>query len=200
MRSPPRTTGAAGSVLEVPLAQLRSLDAGHAARFGDRFAGTRIPTLAETVAALEPWPMSTIFVEIKRASLARFGLADTVQRVMDALGAALHRCVIICFDRAAIEAARPGGPAGIGWVLDRYDEPAKRAAAALAPEFIFCDIQKLPPGTGPLWDGPWRWAIYEVTDPAVARALAGRGVTMVETMAVGEMLRELHAAAPARDA
>ncbi len=196
-----RTTGTSGAISDLPLSKLRTLDAGHAARFGNRFAGTRISTLAETVTALDRWPASTIFVEIKRASIERFGLDDTVDRVIDALGAALRRCVIISFDRPAIEAARRCGvsPPSIGWVLDRYDQPTQLAAAALEPDFIFCDVQKLPPGERPLWAGPWRWAIYEVTDPAVARALAKRGASLIETMAIGEMLRELGAAALPRD-
>ena len=36
--------------------------------------------------------------------------------------------------------------------------------------------------------GPWRWAAYDVREPALAERLAARGVTLIETMALRRML------------
>jgi len=40
-----------------------------------------------------------------------------------------------------------------------------------------------------LWHGPWKWVFYEVTQVKLAKELAARGATLIETMAIGEMLK-----------
>ena len=103
---------------------------------------------------------------------------------MACLPQVLDRCVLISFDRPCLEELRRRGSARIGWVLDGYDEAARAAADALAPEFLFCNVERLPPGDARLWPGPWEWAIYEIRDAPTARALRARGAGFVETMTV----------------
>ncbi len=186
-----RTTGAQGSVTSQTLARLRPLDAGYPARFGDRFKGTPISTLAETAAMLAARPGVTAFVEIKRESLTRFGPRVTVEKVMGALGQNRGRFVIISFDRAAVERARDAGAAAVGWVISSYTSETRREAAELAPGYLFCDRELLPPPPKALWRGPWRWAIYEVTSAEEAMQLAARGAGLIETMEIAALLERL---------
>jgi len=65
---------------------------------------------------------------------------------------------------------------------------------ALQPEFAFCDHRLLPVGDS-LPRGSWAWAVYEVTDAGIARALHSRGVTLVESMAPARLRTELAARA-----
>lgn len=76
----------------------------------------------------------------------------------------------------------------IAWVLASHDASSLERAHRLAPEYLFCNVNKLPPGS--LAKGSWDWAIYEITDPQLALDLARRGVAYVETMAIGEMLSD----------
>lgn len=184
-----RTAGLEGSVLETSLARLRGIAVGERARLGEEFRDERIPTLAEAVELIGSRPRREAFVEIKRESLARFGLADVVDATLDALRPAAERLIVISFDREAIRLARQRGAGRVGWVLEEWSSAARADADSLAPDFLFSDRRLLPSG-GPLWPGPWRWAVYEVTDPGEAVDLAGRGVELVETMAVGEMLAD----------
>ena len=142
------------------------------------------PVRSQLASAIARWPAVTAFVEIKRASLRRFGQAVVLDRVMACLPEVLDRCVLISFDRSCLDELRGKGSARIGWVLGGYDDAERAAAAALAPEFLFCDVDRLPPGDARLWPGPWEWAIYEIRDAATARALRARGARFVETMAV----------------
>jgi glycerophosphoryl diester phosphodiesterase len=187
-----RTTGQKGSVFELRASQLTRIDAHEPRRFGERFRGTCIPRLADVLTLLEGRPQATLFVEIKRASLAQFGLEQVVGRVLEALKPARSRCVVISFDLAAVMRARELGGLPIGWVLDDYDAHSRMKYEALQPEFLFCDRLKLP-RSGALWRGPWRWAIYEVDSVPLALALASRGVQFVETMAVHSMSEALAA-------
>ena len=128
-----RTTGRPGCVFDLRARELALIDAGEPERFGDRFAGTRIPLLRDVVALLERRPEVTLFVEIKRASLMRFGHDQVVTRVVDALKPARAQCVVISFDLPAVHRVRQFGAMPIGWVVSAYDAahaPEVRGAAA----------------------------------------------------------------------
>jgi glycerophosphoryl diester phosphodiesterase len=194
-----RTTGRAGSVFELHAAQLVQLSAHEPQRFGERFLGTRIPLLSDVLALLQGRPEVTLFVEIKRASLAHFGHEQVVSRIVKVLSPAREQCVVISFDLAAIYRVRQLGGFSVGWVLTDYDPHTRLKYEAVQPEYLFCDHAKLP-AHGALWRGPWDWVVYEIDVWEQAVALAARGVHHIETMAVqsmGQALRAWQAAAPA---
>jgi glycerophosphoryl diester phosphodiesterase len=74
-------------------------------------------------------------------------------------------------------------------VLPTVDDAARAEAASLAPEFLFANLERLPPEPEPLWPGPWSWALYEVRDLKTARDCQARGAAYVETMAVRGLLK-----------
>jgi glycerophosphoryl diester phosphodiesterase len=187
-----RTTDTPGTVFDLRASELVQIDAGEPQRFGERFRGTRIPLLREVLTLLKGRPEVTLFVEIKRASLAHFGLDQVVTRVLETLKPARSQCVVISFDLAAVFRARQISGGAIGWVLSDYDTHSRLKYEALAPEFLFCDNAKLP-ATGALWRGPWRWAIYEITSIPVALELAERGADYIETMDVAAMSAAMRA-------
>ncbi|HEY7378138.1 MAG TPA: glycerophosphodiester phosphodiesterase family protein [Steroidobacteraceae bacterium] len=184
-----RTAGLPGSVFEYPVAELRQVEVNEPGRLGARFQGVHIPTLADVVEFLKERHEITAFVEIKRASLRRFGHEQVVARVLDVLKPVRSRCVVISFDLPAVHMARQHGSFAIGWVLSDYDGHARLKFEALKPEFLFCDHEKLPAGGERLWRGPWRWAVYEVETVDLALSLAERGADFIETMAVASMIQ-----------
>jgi glycerophosphoryl diester phosphodiesterase len=164
--------------------QLAAIPVGESSRFGELFAHTCAPSLAQAVAAIAGWKDVTAFVEVKRASMRQFGRETVLRRVSEVLQPALDQCVLISFDLAAIKVLRLLTGARIGWVLESYDAESLREATALAPEFLFCNLERVPIGTEQLWPGPWEWAIYEVRDLETARHCQELGARYVETMAV----------------
>jgi glycerophosphoryl diester phosphodiesterase len=188
-----RTTGQPGSVFDHDAAELTALSACEPQRFGERFRDVRMPLLTEVLQLLEGRPEVTVFVELKRASLNQHGHDHVVAQVLEALRPRASQCVPISFDLAAIHRARQMGAAQIGWVISDYDEHTRFKCEALQPQFLFCNHEKLP-AAGRLWSGPWRWAIYEVTELPLALALAGRGADYLETMAVRALSDALRAA------
>jgi len=183
-----RTTGAAGRVIDLSFAALRQLRAGETARLGPHLRDTPIPTLAALLDLLDAWPVAQVFVELKRESLDAFGIEAVVARVLDVLAPRIDRCIVISFEQEALRRvrlqARAAGTPRIGWVVSTWDEPQRAIATVLAPDYLFCNHTKIPDPETPLWPGPWRWAFYEVADPAVALALARRGAALIETMAL----------------
>ncbi len=179
-----RMSGRADSAFDLAWPEISTLPMSEPGRFGPSHAEIRPCSLTQLASAVARWPSVTAFVEIKRASLRRFGQAVVLDRVMTCLPEVLDRCVLISFDRSCLEELRGMGSARIGWVLGGYDDAERAAAVALAPEFLFCNVDRLPPGDARLWPGPWEWAIYEIRDAPTARALRARGARFVETMTV----------------
>jgi len=186
-----RCTGKRGSVGKMDFALLRELGAGEPRRFGERFADQRIPSLAEFAELLARWSEARALVEIKRVSLERFGVEPVLDAVLAVLAPVLERCTLISFSRELVEAARARGQNDTGWIIESFDHGTMSRARELAPALLVADRKILPPGDEPLPDGPWRWAIYTVDEPAEARALAARGASIVETDSIGEYLDAL---------
>jgi glycerophosphoryl diester phosphodiesterase len=177
-------------VHDVDWEDLRHHAVSEPARFGARFESVRPASLAQVVEALAGWRDVTAFVEIKRASLRRFGLDAVLRAVQAELSPMLDRCVCISFDIQCVDAMRRANGMRIGWVIERYDESTRRQAESAAPDFLFGDVEGLAPDhESPLWPGAWQWATYEVRDVETARRCGRLGAAFVETMAVRELVQ-----------
>jgi glycerophosphoryl diester phosphodiesterase len=184
-----RVAGREGRVHDLTWTALAEIPVGEVARLGHRHAFTYPPSLAQAADALAGWEGVTAFVEVKRSSLRHFGREAVLKRITQVLKPVLDRCVLISFDLPSVKILRLMTGARVGWVLSRYDEAALADATAVAPEFLFANLERLPPDGSALWPGPWQWAIYEVRDLKTARECHARGVHFVETMAVRGLLR-----------
>jgi glycerophosphoryl diester phosphodiesterase len=171
-------------VHDLAWAKLAEIPVGEVKRLGRRFEFTYPPSLAQVVDSLAGWDGVTAFVEVKRASIRRFGREMVLRSVAGVLQSALDRCVLISFDLPSLQVLRRMTGARIGWVISEYGDAARNEAAALAPEFLFANLERLPQDGEPLWPGPWAWALYEVRDVKTARDCQARGARYVETMAV----------------
>jgi len=188
-----RMAGVDHCIHDLTLAQARVFSFGEADRLGDKFSEVRIATLAEITAFLTTTPDTRAFVEIKRASLRRFGVERVMDAVFAAIGNVSAQCVIISFDADALRYTRTHSALPIGWVFEPWSQDALELGTALRPEYIFTDHETLPDNIATLpqnSSAAWTWALYEVSDPDVALRLAQRGATLIETNAVGEMLRD----------
>jgi hypothetical protein len=108
---------------------------------------------------------------------------------------------LVSKDLATVHTARTRAEYPVGWVIPAYDTHTRLKFEAFKPEYLFCDRAILP-ARGPLWRGPWRWAVSDVSDFDTAMELAGRGADFVVTRNVrslGEAMRA-HAAARAAHA
>jgi len=179
------------AVFAVDAAEAITIPVGERRRFGDRFAEVMAPTLAATMTELRSWPEVAAFAEMKGESIAEFGLGAALDRVLPVLQPALDQCVVISFDADFVRAARDRTGCRIGWAIRSYDEASLGLARELAPDYLFCNHEKMP---AKLWAGDWVWVAYEVTNGALARDLIDRGCGMLETMLLPELRAELERA------
>lgn len=184
-----RTAGVVGCVHDMTWDVLAETRVGETGRLGPGFSAVRLPSLEQAMGLLARWPGRRAFVEIKTESLQRFGLDRVLSPCLEVMAPAAGQCIVTSYSDELLEHARRLVGSPIAWVLTDHDEDTLARARELAPEYLFCNVTKLPSGS-PLVAGPWRWAIYEITDPAAAVRLARRGAAMIETMAVGEMLED----------
>ena len=138
---------------------------------------------------LREYPRVIPFIELKEESLEKLGREIAVKTALSVLSPIQSRCVIISYDILALRCARAMGAKRIGWVMKNWTQDALTRATELVPDFLICNYTKLPKPPAPLWHGPWKWVFYEVTQAKLAMQLAARGAAMIETMAIGEMLK-----------
>lgn len=188
-----RLSGVRGSVLDRTWEELGGLSACNPGRFGDRFAGTPIATLEAFAGWLARHPSLTAFVEIKRESLRCHGIERVMAWVMDALADVKRRCVIISFDDRCIEHAAGRYDIRTGWVLPAWNKRVEARARELSPAYLIAEDVQLPKRPADMWTGPWQWMAYVVNDLDTALSYVERGILLVETDAIGDMLDQYRA-------
>jgi glycerophosphoryl diester phosphodiesterase len=186
-----RTAGRPESVFELNARELLRIEATERSRFDDRFSDICIPSLEQVTELLAAHPHVTAFVDIQKESLRQFGGPTVVARVSERLKPVRQQCVVISFDLSAVHESRRTGASAVGWILDQYDDRSRMKYEAFKPDFLVCDLTKLPHTAAKLWRGPWAWVICEVEQAAEALALAARGVEFVQSTAVRSLMREL---------
>jgi glycerophosphoryl diester phosphodiesterase len=179
-----RVGGRKDVVHDMSWAELAETPVGENQRLGNRFAYTYPPSLEQVLDALAGWEGVTAYVEIKRASLRRFGRETVLRRIAQVAKSMLDRCVVISFDLPSLRIMQLMTGARIGWVVSDYGDAALAEAKAVSPQFMFANLERLPEGIQTLWPGPWDWALYEVRDIKTAQACQALGARYVETMAV----------------
>ncbi len=151
-----------------------------------------VSRLKDLVSLLRAYPDSTAFIEFKRISLAHFGEKVMLAKVFADLQPVLRQCVMISYSLSVLEKMREQGRQPIALVADDWHVLGQPQVQALQAEYLFCDIESLP-AEGPLQRSGSRLAVYECTDIEKARSVLERGVDLVETFAIGEMLAGLQA-------
>ncbi len=184
-----RLCGVPGAIHDRSAADLRRLRAAERGKFGGRFTREPIAALCDLVRILQRDPRARAFVEIKRIALERFGIATVLTRVREVLRPVARRCILISFSKEFVLAVREAGWGTVGAVLDRWSDLRDASVRAARPDYVFCNIERLPRGL--LQTGRSRLVVYEVDDPGIARDLLRRGAAMIETFAIKEMAKAM---------
>jgi glycerophosphoryl diester phosphodiesterase len=186
-----RTTDGRGKVLDLTLAELKRLDAG--AWKHPRFAGTRVPTFEEALAALP----RDIWLNIDFKSDARWGgrAADAARQAATLLVAAGRiRQALFAARRSEAAAARGVAPDLRICSMDRTPDPADYVRAAIDQRADFIQLRdcardsRLPEWIAALKAAGVRINYFYANEPAAARHLFAAGVDFVLVDNVAPML------------
>lgn len=147
-----------------------------------------LETLDQLVTWLKSEPKALAFVELKNESIEFHGLYKCVKATAEACSPVRERCVFISFNAAACGLAKACGFKLMGWVLPTYDRISMKVLEGLKPDYVFCDVDYIPKGEGKLWEGGWKWVLYEVGLKGFALSLMKRGVHLIETKQLHELI------------
>ncbi len=179
-----RCSGRPGRACDMRHDELMALTCGEAGRFGERFSMELIPSLDQVVEFLLENPALQAFVELKQPAQPKHSEDYFVHTVLELLSPVIQRCVIISYHEEILVSAKMHPR--IGWVLREWSEASKKMAETLAPDFIFVDQKKLPPGAT-LWPGSWDWAVFSIDEVDSALEMAQRGFSYIETNRIEEL-------------
>lgn len=168
-----RLTGRDRRVTGMRLEQLSNL--------GDRDGNPlRIPTLSRMVTEFDDYPDATVFIELKRHSIARFGRRAAVDAVIEGVSRVRCRWVFISFDWRAAALARRLGVGAIGWVFRFQSAITRMQAAWLKPDYLFIQSDRIGKRSRPFWPGPWQWVVYDVDSLEAVDHWYDRGADRLE--------------------
>jgi len=167
---------------------IRDLPAGYPERFGERFSELRITRLDQFVELLARWPGVTAFVEVKLATIKSRGAVAAVELILEYIDRVLSQCILISFDYECLVYCKESRKLPVGWVIPEWSAANRQRAQELQPDYLFCNRKRLPPETGLLWRGSWRWAVYTINDAAEALIYGKRGIEFVETNCFSQLL------------
>ena len=139
-----------------------------------------IPTLKQAIDVLNNYTKVNVFVEIKKESIKHFGLETVVDQVLNVHEHAKFNTIIISFVDKVIEYVKRKQPFSTGYVLKKYNQSYRSIAEELQPDYLFCNIKKVNKPAA-LWEGPWKWVLYDVKNPVFAYELLEQGVDFIET-------------------
>jgi glycerophosphoryl diester phosphodiesterase len=187
-----RACGRGGQFGELSDTEVHELRVREPDRFGERFPDEPVCSLARFAALLAEYPRARAFVEVKPEAVERFGAGAVLSAVSAALGAVGERCELISFSLALRAAARAAATGELGLILECWSDLESDVARALACEYTFCNVEKLP-ADADLGGRGTRFVLYEVVDAALALDLHRRGAEFIETFAWPELTATLAA-------
>lgn len=185
-----RLCGQKGALHDYTAMELSGFRASDQDRFAYKYVDNPLTTLIGLMGLMQRYPAVTVFVELKRISLEKFGYELVSKKVLSILESVKSQCVIISYNIEALAHVREHYNWPVGAVIDDWQERNNKAIEDLNPQYLFCDLETLPK-KGRVKYFASRIAVFECTDPALALDLHRRGVEFVETFAIGEMLEQL---------
>lgn len=180
-----KTTGVEKAIKDCTLAELRTLDAG--SWKGERFAGEKLPTLAETLATIPE--RGRCFIELKTGPEA----VPALVKVVEASGKRPEQLAIISFNPESIAEAKrmlPQHPAywivsvktdnTTGELVPTVEELIARAKAIKA-DGLDLSVPPTPDYVEPIKAAGLKLFVWTVNDVAIARKWVELGVDGITT-------------------
>lgn len=167
------------SILDLTLSELQQ----HTVTLNSETAQISAPisTLEELVRMISNWPHCHFFLELKRHSVERYGAEFCVKNILKIIQPVASSCIPISFNHQAIVVFREHCNLPVGWVIREWNEAQHEIAESLKPEYLFCNIKKLPENIDALWQGNWDWVLYSVDDFETLNKYHELGFRFLET-------------------
>jgi len=176
-----------GAIHDYTFAELKKFSVSEPENFGAQYVDNRISSLVELVNYITSVPQVTVFVELKRQALEKFGINTVLEKVLPLLEPIKSQVVIISYSIESLLATQMVSDFPVGAVFDYWSERNNDLIQKLKPDYMFTDIHDLPDDEKLACPGSLL-AVYDCVDPKWADSVHQRGVDLVETFQIAEML------------
>lgn len=166
---------------------LSGLSAFEPARLGQQFVGTPFCTLDECLQLIAQHPDVTVFIEIKQGAIDNFGRDLILDKLLSLARPYQQQCIFISFDFMILAQAAARGWPRTGPILKQWKQIHDLPGDNSAIDIIFCNYKKIPPEFN-IRKMDYPIAVYEIDQRGLALALLERGVKMIESFSIGELL------------
>ncbi len=174
-----------GLITEKPWMVLQTYQACYPERFGDKYKGTLINSLAEVADFFKANPGVTACVEIKEESVNAFGVDVVVDKIVDVLRPILSQVLFLSFSAEVIDALHERSLRATCWVLRYYDIESLCRAKTMQPQALAVNQNKLPTIGQALWSKnegiDFDWMVYHTENPDTVDYLFAQNAKYVET-------------------
>jgi len=159
-----RMSGADQSILLTPAAEICRIKQNYPTNSSLDVKQEPIATLEQLVSLISQWPDCRFFLELKRHSVERFGAATCAREILSVTKPVSAACIPISFHFDAVREFQNMQDTRVGWIIREWNKEHHRLADELSPDFLFCNIKKIPQDPTKLWLGSWQWVLYSVDD------------------------------------
>jgi glycerophosphoryl diester phosphodiesterase len=186
-----RVSGADVEIAKTSREQLLKYPAYEPGRLGKQFIEEPISPLESLVEILQSHPQVTAFVELKDESIAHCGREIILQSVYSVLQPVMGQVVIMSFDYQLAVAAREAEWPLVGVVLSNWTDLDHPLVSRARPDYIYVDHKIVPAdfdrdSTQQL--NNCKLVTYEVGNNQLAQELLRRGVDMLETFEIAQLI------------
>ena len=183
-----RLSGEALEIHQCTLEVLSRLSAFEPARLGQQFVGTPFCTLDECLQLISRHPEITLFIEIKHQAIGNFGRDLILDKLLSLTLPYQQQCVFISFDFMILAQAAAKGWSRTGPVLKKWQQIHELPGDNSSIEIIFCNYLEIPAELD-IRALDYPIAVYEIDQRELALDLLDRGVSMIESFSIGELLK-----------
>jgi glycerophosphoryl diester phosphodiesterase len=186
-----RVSGADVEIAKTSREQLLKYPAYEPKRLGKQFIEELISPLEALVEILQSQPQVTAFVELKDESIAHCGREIILESVCSVLQPVMSQVVIMSFDYQLAVAAREAEWPQVGVVLRNWTDLDHPLVSRARPDYIYVDHKIVPAdfdrdSTQQL--NNCKLVTYEVGNNQLAQELLRRGVDMLETFEIAQLI------------
>lgn len=186
-----RVSGADVEIAKTTRAQLLSYAAYEPARHGEHFIEEPISPLESLVQILQNHPKVTAFVELKDESIAHCGREIITESVSSILAPVMNQVVIMSFDYQLAVASREAEWPLVGVVLRNWSDLDHPLVILARPDYIYVDHKLVPADfnrDSAQQLNNCKLVTYEVGNKELGRELLDRGVDMLETFDIAQLI------------
>lgn len=186
-----RVSGADVAIAKTSREQLLKYPAYEPERLGEQFIEELISPLESLVEILQRHPQVTAFVELKDESIVHCGREIISESVHSILQPVISQVVIMSFDYQLAVAAREAEWPLVGVVLRNWMDLDHPLVSRARPDYIYVDHKIVPANfdrdnTQQL--NNCKLVTYEVGNNQLAQELLRRGVDMLETFEIAQLI------------